>query len=129
MRTGTISPRWLQLNAVNLAGSVFLNFALLALTEMPSVFVGQFTIDRLGRRWCHFACMFLTTGIHHSPTRVITKIFRFMVNSWEEVCLAFHKHAYEIRFCINFLNYKYLAKLNDFAERFFLRNTGWSISP
>jgi hypothetical protein len=52
----------MQLNAVNLAGSVFLNFALLALTEMPSVFVGQFTIDRLGRRWSHFTCMLLASG-------------------------------------------------------------------
>jgi hypothetical protein len=48
---------------VNLAGSVFRNFALLSLTELPSVFVGQFTIDRLGRRWAHCSCMLLATGL------------------------------------------------------------------
>ena len=31
------------------AGNVFVNFAMLALTELPSVFIGQFIIDRSGQ--------------------------------------------------------------------------------
>ena len=52
-----------SLNVENLAGDKFLNFALVALTELPSVFIGQFMIDRWGRRWCHFLCMVTTAGI------------------------------------------------------------------
>ena len=33
-----------QLMAENLQGNIFINFSLLALTELPSVFVGQFLI-------------------------------------------------------------------------------------
>jgi len=51
-----------QINAGNLAGNMFVNFALLALTELPSVFIGQFMIDRFGRRWSHVACMFIVTA-------------------------------------------------------------------
>jgi OCT family organic cation transporter-like MFS transporter 4/5 len=50
------------LNAANLAGNMFLNQALLALTELPSVFIGQYIIDRFGRRWSHALCMLITTG-------------------------------------------------------------------
>ena len=49
------------LNAENLAGNIFLNFSLLSLTEMPSVFIGQFLIDRCGRRWTHSTFMLLAT--------------------------------------------------------------------
>ena len=31
-----------SLNAENLAGNIFTNFSLLSLTELPSVFIGQF---------------------------------------------------------------------------------------
>ena len=31
-----------SLNVENLAGNMFLNFSLLSLTELPSVFIGQF---------------------------------------------------------------------------------------
>lgn len=50
-----------SMNVENLAGDMFLNFSLLSLTELPSVFMGQFLIDRYGRRWVHLACMVLTT--------------------------------------------------------------------
>jgi len=50
-----------QINAGNLAGNMFVNFSLLALTELPSPFVGQFMMDRFGRRWSHVICMVLTT--------------------------------------------------------------------
>ena len=33
-----------SLNVENLAGNLFVNFSLLSLTEMPSVFIGQFLI-------------------------------------------------------------------------------------
>ena len=49
------------LNAENLAGNIFLNFSLLSLTELPSVFIGQFLIDRYGRRWTHACFMMLST--------------------------------------------------------------------
>ena len=64
------------LNAENLSGDIFINFSLISLTEMPSVFIGQFLIgklpdwpelslihhsDRFGRRWMHVACMVLAT--------------------------------------------------------------------
>ena len=45
-----------QLNSGNLAGNQFVNFSLLALTEMPACFLGQFFVDRLGRRWSHVMC-------------------------------------------------------------------------
>ena len=50
-----------SMNVENLAGDMFVNFSLLALTELPSVFIGQFLIDRFGRRWIHFCCMAITT--------------------------------------------------------------------
>ena len=31
-----------SLNAENLAGNIFTNFSMLSLTELPSVFIGQF---------------------------------------------------------------------------------------
>ena len=46
-----------QLNSDNLAGNQFINFTLVALTELPACFIGQFMIDRLGRRWSHVICM------------------------------------------------------------------------
>ena len=33
-----------SLNVENLAGNLFVNFSLISLTEMPSVFIGQFLI-------------------------------------------------------------------------------------
>ena len=50
-----------SMNVENLAGDMFVNFSLLSLTELPSVFVGQFLIDRYGRRWIHTSCMVLST--------------------------------------------------------------------
>lgn len=50
-----------SMNVENLAGDMFVNFSLLSLTEMPSVFIGQFLIDRFGRRWIHTICMVLST--------------------------------------------------------------------
>lgn len=50
-----------SLNAENLPGNMFTNFSLLALTELPSVFVGQFLMDRYGRRWVHCSCMVVAT--------------------------------------------------------------------
>ena len=50
-----------QLNVENLAGNQFLNFAIVAMTEFPSVFIGQLMISTAGRRWSHVACMLLTT--------------------------------------------------------------------
>ena len=35
-----------SLNAENLAGNMFVNFSLLSLTELPSVFIGQFLIGK-----------------------------------------------------------------------------------
>lgn len=51
-----------QLNVENLAGNQFVNFAIISLTETPSVFIGEFFINRFGRRWCHCGCMILTTA-------------------------------------------------------------------
>ena len=50
-----------SMNVENLAGDMFVNFSLLSLTELPSVFIGQFLIDRFGRRWVHLCCMAITT--------------------------------------------------------------------
>eukprot|EP00095_Tigriopus_kingsejongensis_P011896 maker-scaffold111_size354240-snap-gene-0.15 protein:Tk11896 transcript:maker-scaffold111_size354240-snap-gene-0.15-mRNA-1 annotation:"solute carrier family 22 member 1" len=50
-----------HLNVENLAGNQFLNFAIIGMTEMPSVFVGEFLCNRFGRRWSHFGCMTLAT--------------------------------------------------------------------
>ena len=36
------------LNAENLVGNIFINFALVSLTELPSVFIGQFLMGKLG---------------------------------------------------------------------------------
>lgn len=45
----------------NLAGNQFVNFAIISFTEMPSVFIGELFINRVGRRWTHTVCMILTT--------------------------------------------------------------------
>jgi len=50
-----------SMNVENLAGDMFVNFSLLSLTEMPSVFIGQFLIDRYGRRWIHTICLVIST--------------------------------------------------------------------
>ena len=50
------------MNVENLAGNQYVNFALVASTELPSVFVGEFLINRYGRRWCHVGCMLVTTS-------------------------------------------------------------------
>ena len=50
-----------SMNVENLAGDMFVNFSLLSLTELPSVFIGQFLIDRFGRRWTHTSCMVIST--------------------------------------------------------------------
>ena len=50
-----------QMNVENLAGNQFVNFAMVAFTEFPSVFIGEFLINRIGRRWSHVGCMALTT--------------------------------------------------------------------
>ena len=50
-----------SLNAENLSGNIFLNFSLLSLTELPSVFIGQAMMDRFGRRWVHSCCMVMAT--------------------------------------------------------------------
>ncbi len=39
----------------------FTNFALAALTELPSVFIGEYICNRIGRRWSHVLCMTITT--------------------------------------------------------------------
>ena len=36
-----------SLNVENLAGNLFVNFSLLSLTELPSVFIGQFLIGNM----------------------------------------------------------------------------------
>ncbi|KAG8183928.1 hypothetical protein JTE90_029032 [Oedothorax gibbosus] len=41
----------LQLNTENLAGSPFVNFFLLALSEAPGYFVSWFVMEKFGRRW------------------------------------------------------------------------------
>lgn len=51
-----------SMNVENLRGDMFVNFSLLALTELPSVFIGQFFIDKYGRRWVHVICMAITTA-------------------------------------------------------------------
>ena len=50
------------MNVENLAGNQYLNFALVASTEFPAVFIGEFLINRFGRRWCHVGCMLFTTS-------------------------------------------------------------------
>ena len=45
------------LNSGSFAGNQFINFSLVALTELPASFLGQFSIDRLGRRWSNVGCM------------------------------------------------------------------------
>lgn len=35
-----------SMNVENLAGDMFVNFSMLSLTELPSVFIGQFLIDK-----------------------------------------------------------------------------------
>ena len=50
-----------QMNVENLAGNQFVNFALVAFTEMPSVFIGELMINSIGRRWSQVLCMFVTT--------------------------------------------------------------------
>jgi hypothetical protein len=51
-----------QMNVENLAGNQYINFSLVSLTELPSVFVGEFLINRYGRRWSHVLCMAITTA-------------------------------------------------------------------
>ena len=36
-----------SLNVENLAGNLFVNFALVSVTELPSVFIGQFLIGKM----------------------------------------------------------------------------------
>ena len=45
-----------QLNVENLAGNQFINFALVGLTELPSSFIGEFFMNRIGRRWTQVIC-------------------------------------------------------------------------
>ena len=40
-----------SLNVENLAGNMFLNFSLLSLTELPSVFIGQFLMGGYGKSY------------------------------------------------------------------------------
>ena len=40
------------------------------MTELPSVFVGEFFINRYGRRWCHVICMVVTTGFFVCATAI-----------------------------------------------------------
>jgi hypothetical protein len=49
-----------QMNVENLAGNQFVNFAVVALTELPSAFIGKFFMNRFGRRWSHVVCHTLT---------------------------------------------------------------------
>ena len=53
-----------QLNVENLAGNQFVNFAVVAFTEFPTVFIGEFIINKLGRRWTHFACMVVSAAFY-----------------------------------------------------------------
>ena len=50
-----------QMNVENMAGNQYVNFALVGLSEMPSVFIGEFMMNRIGRRWSQTICMALTT--------------------------------------------------------------------
>jgi len=55
-----------QLNVENLAGNQFINFALVGLTELPSSFIGEFFMNRFGRRWTQVICQLgtvLTYGL------------------------------------------------------------------
>ena len=45
------------LNSGSFAGNQYVNFALMSLTELPASFVGNFMINRFGRRWSNVACM------------------------------------------------------------------------
>jgi len=79
-----------SLNAENLHGDLWLNFALVALTELPAAFVGQFLMDRLGRRWVHVGCMVFSTlpimiciflvGTHDQAVVVLSIIFKLVSN-------------------------------------------------
>ena len=53
-----------QLNVENLAGNQFINFAIVGLTELPSVFIGEFFMNRIGRRWSQVLCL-TSTGIFY----------------------------------------------------------------
>ncbi len=57
-----------QMNVENLAGNQFTNFALAALTELPSVFIGEYICNRIGRRWSHVLCMAVTTAFFAANT-------------------------------------------------------------
>ena len=50
-----------QLNVENLAGNQFVNFAVVAFTELPTVFLGEYFINKFGRRWTHVGCMVVAT--------------------------------------------------------------------
>ena len=51
-----------QMNVENLAGNQFINFVIVAFTEFPSVFIGEFLINKVGRRWSHVLCMVTATA-------------------------------------------------------------------
>ena len=52
-----------SLNVENLAGNMFLNFSLLSLTELPSVFIGQFLMGGYGKSY-HNAIRYVQGGGH-----------------------------------------------------------------
>ena len=53
-----------QMNVENLAGNQYYNFVFVAMTELPSVFIGEFLISRFGRRWMHVLCMAVTMVLY-----------------------------------------------------------------
>ncbi len=75
-----------QMNVENLAGNQFVNFALAALTELPSVFIGELLCNSIGRRWSHVLCVMVATvffgvNIFLSPGRytVLDPLSMFLV--------------------------------------------------
>lgn len=56
----------------NLAGNQYINFALVGLTELPSVFIGEFLINRVGRRWSQVGCMAITAIIYAVITGLVS---------------------------------------------------------
>ena len=53
-----------QLNVENLAGNQFVNFAVVSLTEVPTVVIGEFFMNRMGRRWSQVLGQVLTAIIY-----------------------------------------------------------------
>ena len=53
-----------MLNAGNLAGNQYLNFALIAFTEMPSAVIGEAMMNHLGRRWSNVLCLLFSTILY-----------------------------------------------------------------